>query len=50
MLVVYDFIVNGMLEKIIYNEPWRGMLLDRCLRVESAVRLAYVVVDLHEEY
>ncbi|MED6218603.1 hypothetical protein PIB30_028037 [Stylosanthes scabra] len=49
LLLVYDFMPNGSLDKMLYKEPERGRLLNWSHRVNIAVGLASVLVYLHQE-
>ncbi|MCI01044.1 putative L-type lectin-domain containing receptor kinase, partial [Trifolium medium] len=49
LLLVYDFMPNGSLDKMLYKEPERGKLLNWSHRVNIVVGLASVLVYLHQE-
>ncbi|KAE9596408.1 hypothetical protein Lal_00048732 [Lupinus albus] len=49
LLLVYDFMPNGSLDKMLYKEPERGKLLNWPNRFNIAVGLASVLVYLHQE-
>lgn len=49
LLLVYDFMPNGSLDKMLYKEPERGKLLNWPVRVNIVVGLASVLVYLHQE-
>lgn len=49
LLLVYDFMPNGSLDKILYKEPERGKLLTWSVRFNIVVGLASVLVYLHQE-
>lgn len=49
LLLVYDFMPNGSLDKMLYKEPERGRLLSWSDRVNIALGLASVLVYLHQE-
>jgi serine/threonine protein kinase len=49
LLLVYDFMPNGSLDKMLYKEPERGKLLTWPHRVNIVVGLASVLVYLHQE-
>ncbi|KAL2316642.1 hypothetical protein Fmac_030518 [Flemingia macrophylla] len=49
LLLVYDFMPNGSLDKMLYKEPERGKLLSWSHRKNIALGLASVLVYLHQE-
>lgn len=49
LLLVYDFMPNGSLDKMLYKEPERGKLLTWSIRYNIVVGLASVLVYLHQE-
>ncbi|KAM2613753.1 hypothetical protein TB2_028455 [Malus domestica] len=49
LLLVYDFMPNGSLEKALYQEPGQSTLLDWSRRLKVAVGLASVLTYLHPE-
>ncbi|KAB2604113.1 L-type lectin-domain containing receptor kinase S.7 [Pyrus ussuriensis x Pyrus communis] len=49
LLLVYDFMPNGSLEKALYQEPGQSTLLDWSRRLNVAVGLASVLTYLHQE-
>ena len=49
LLLVYDFMPNGSLDKMLYQESGRGPLLSWSHRHNIAVGLASVLTYLHEE-
>ncbi|KAK7276970.1 hypothetical protein RIF29_18119 [Crotalaria pallida] len=49
LLLVYDFMPNGSLDKMLYKEPEKGKLLNWSHRFNIAVGLASVLVYLHQE-
>ncbi|XP_058746703.1 probable L-type lectin-domain containing receptor kinase S.7 [Vicia villosa] len=49
LLLVYDFMPNGSLDKMLYKEPERGKLLTWSNRFNIVVGLASVLVYLHQE-
>ncbi|CAI8587030.1 unnamed protein product [Vicia faba] len=49
LLLVYDFMPNGSLDKMLYKEPERGKLLNWSNRFNIVVGLASVLVYLHQE-
>ncbi|XP_057440749.1 probable L-type lectin-domain containing receptor kinase S.7 [Lotus japonicus] len=49
LLLVYDFMANGSLDKVLYKEPERGKVLSWGHRVNIALGLASVLVYLHQE-
>ncbi|KAH1092621.1 hypothetical protein AAZX31_14G013300 [Glycine max] len=49
LLLVYDFMPNGSLDKMLYKEPERGKLLSWSHRQNIALGLASVLVYLHQE-
>ncbi|CAL2262900.1 unnamed protein product [Prunus armeniaca] len=49
LLLVYDFMPNGSLEKVLYQESGQGTLLDWYHRLNVAVGLASVLTYLHQE-
>ncbi|KAJ1410799.1 Serine/threonine-protein kinase, active site [Sesbania bispinosa] len=49
LLLVYDFMPNGSLDKMLYKDPERGKLLNWSHRVNIALGLASVLVYLHQE-
>ena len=49
LLLVYDFMPNGSLDKMLYKEPDRGKLLTWSVRFNIVVGLASVLVYLHQE-
>ncbi|KAI4306224.1 hypothetical protein L6164_029517 [Bauhinia variegata] len=49
LLLVYEFMPNGSLDKMLYLEPERGHLLNWSHRVNIAIGLASVLSYLHQE-
>ncbi|QCE13168.1 somatic embryogenesis receptor kinase 4 [Vigna unguiculata] len=49
LLLVYEFMPNGSLDKMLYTEPEVGRLLSWSHRVNIVVGLASVLVYLHQE-
>ncbi|KAK7386011.1 hypothetical protein VNO78_32053 [Psophocarpus tetragonolobus] len=49
LLLVYDFMPNGSLDKMLYKEPDRGRLLTWSHRQNIALGLASVLLYLHQE-
>ncbi|KAF5479075.1 hypothetical protein F2P56_005579 [Juglans regia] len=49
LLLVYDFMPNGSLDKVLYQESGQGTLLDWSHRLNIAVGLASVLTYLHQE-
>ncbi|KAM1494333.1 hypothetical protein EV2_029696 [Malus domestica] len=49
LLLVYDFMPNGSLEKALYQESGQSTLLDWSRRLNVAVGLASVLTYLHQE-
>ncbi|KAK7320314.1 hypothetical protein VNO77_29677 [Canavalia gladiata] len=49
LLLVYDFMPNGSLDRMLYKEPERGKLLAWSHRLNIAIGLASVLVYLHQE-
>ncbi|CAJ1971516.1 unnamed protein product [Sphenostylis stenocarpa] len=49
LLLVYDFMPNGSLDKMLYKDPESGRLLCWSQRVNIALGLASVLVYLHQE-
>ncbi|XP_014505432.1 probable L-type lectin-domain containing receptor kinase S.7 [Vigna radiata var. radiata] len=49
LLLVYEFMPNGSLDKMLYKEPEVGRLLSWSHRMKIAVGLASVLVYLHQE-
>ncbi|OVA20122.1 Protein kinase domain [Macleaya cordata] len=49
LLLVYEFMSNGSLDKVLYQEPNEGILLNWPQRYNIAVGIASVLTYLHEE-
>ncbi|KAK7317164.1 hypothetical protein RJT34_01159 [Clitoria ternatea] len=49
LLLVYDFMPNGSLDRVLYKEPEKGKLLSWSHRVNIVLGLASVLVYLHQE-
>ncbi|XP_044487311.1 probable L-type lectin-domain containing receptor kinase S.7 [Mangifera indica] len=49
LLLVYEFMSNGSLDKVLYQEPNNGFLLSWCNRINIVVGLASALNYLHQE-